>query len=60
MEALALTGLRQTSIAALLGIGEDAWTGVIESQSEVADAFARGRSGLEQELVGLLLTHAPA
>ncbi len=58
VEALARTGLRQVSIAALLGIGEDAWDAANRHQSEVAAAFQRGRAGLEEELAGLLVAQA--
>ena len=58
VEALARTGLRQISIAALLGIGEGAWDSAIEHQPEVDAAFRRGRASLEQELAGLLIARA--
>jgi hypothetical protein len=58
VEALARTGLRQTSVAALLGISEDAWDRAKEQQPEVAAAFQRGRASLEEELAGMLVAQA--
>lgn len=58
VEALAATGLRQVSIAALLGLGRDAFESALEHQPEVRAAFERGRAALEQELATMLVAHA--
>ncbi len=58
VEALARTGLRQTSIAALLGINEHSWDKAKAAQPEVAFAFQKGRAGLEEELATMLVSMA--
>jgi hypothetical protein len=57
-EALARAGLRESAIAALLGVDKDAWRSARKAQPEVALAFQQGRAGLEEELAGLLITQA--
>lgn len=58
LERLASLGLRQTSLAARLGIARKVLEAILKEQPEAGLAFARGRAELEAELVGSLAEKA--